>query len=283
MTDSELLDAFELHLTTAQLSPVTIHDRLEIVRRLAKWLAPMTLLTATSRDLERFQQSFVHLSRASMDIYTRHIRAFYRWAVDYGQIDNDPTGRMVTVKTRRGIPHPISEGDLRMLLACSLGGLRMAYVLAAFAGLRAGEVARLRGEDLQLDAAQPVALIHGKGGRERIVPLLPPVVAELRRAGFPRTGPVAVQQDGRPFTPEQLSFQSTVFMQRVGVKSTLHSCRHYFATEVVKLTKDILLVRDLLGHESVATTQIYMASSIDGAQDRLAAFSSSANGLIGNS
>lgn len=62
----------------------------------------------------------------------------------------------------------------------------------------------------------------------------------------------------------------------------MHSLRHYFASQVVQLTKDILLVRDLLGHASVATTQIYMQSSIDGAQLRLGAFSGAAQTLIDN-
>lgn len=60
-------------------------------------------------------------------------------------------------------------------------------------------------------------------------------------------------------------------------------CRHYFATSVVKLTRDVLLVRDLLDHASLTTTQIYMQSSIDGAQERLAAFSASASLLIDQS
>jgi integrase len=279
--NAELLAAFELHMRTARLSPVTITDRLNVAFRLARWLQPVSLLDATPKDLERFQQSFVHLARASVDIYSRHVVALYRWAVQYGYLDADPTGRMVKLRRQQGIPHPIKEQDLRRVLASSQGGLRMAYMLAAFAGLRAGEIVRLRGDDLTLDVAQPVALIDGKGGKERVVPLLPCLVAELRAAGFPRSGYVVLQPWGSPYISSRvLSINSSRLMRDLGVDATLHSCRHYFATEVVRQTKDILLVRDLLGHSSLATTQIYMASSIDGAQDRLAAFSGNASQLI---
>lgn len=283
VADEQVLASFELHMMTAKFSPVTITDRLELIRRLARAL-PAGLLAATPADLERFQQSFATLSRNSVNIYTRHIQAFYRWAVAVGLIESDPCGRLVAIRQRKGLPHPITEKDLRTLLACATGSLRTTYVLAAFAGLRAGEICRLRGEDLTLDADQPTALIDGKGGKERIVPLLPPVVEELRRLGFPRSGHVitCAARGGpeRPYTPERLSQASTVFMRSVGVKSTLHSLRHYFATEVVKLTRDILLVRDLLGHASLATTQIYMHSTLEGATERMASFASTASTLL---
>jgi integrase/recombinase XerD len=282
MSSAATLRAYELHMRTAQLSPETIKHRMELLWRLSGWLQPVTLLAATSRDLERFQQLFVHLSRATIDIYSRHVVALYRWAVQYEYLPTDPTSRMVKIRVRQGMPHPITSGDLRLVLACSLGALRMAYILAAFAGLRRGEICRLRGEDLHLDAAQPVAMIDGKGRRERVVPLLPPVVDALRAAGFPRTGYVVPGDGGGPYDLEKLSLESYHFMRSVGVESTLHSCRHYFATEVVKLTKDILLVRDLLGHSSVHTTQIYMNSSIDGAADRLAGLSGTAASMMAN-
>jgi integrase len=277
--DAAVLAAFELHMRTAKLSDVTIASRLGMIKRLERML-PCGLLEATPADLERCQQRFGGLSRATVNIYTRHVQAFYRWASSRGHITADPTGRMAQVRVHRGMPHPISEADLRMVLTCAMGGLRMAYILAAFAGLRSGEITRLRGDDLLLDVIQPNAYIQGKGGKERRVPLLPPVVEELHRAGFPRTGYVVLRDDGRPYTPSELSGASYRHLQRLGIHSTLHSCRHYFATQVVRQTKDLLLVRDLLGHSSLNTTQIYMASTIDGAQERLAPFSHRAASLI---
>lgn len=185
VTDEHVVAAFEAHMRARKLSPATVRSRLRALRCLAAWL-PVPLLAAEPGHLERYQQSYAHLARATVDVYTRHLQAFYGWAVDSGRIAADPTNRMATVRARRRVPHPISEEDLRMVLACARGGLRLAYILAAFAGLRAGEITRLRAEDLTLAAECPVALIHGKGGYERLVPLLPPVVAELRAARLPK-------------------------------------------------------------------------------------------------
>lgn len=283
MNSQQALEAYERHMRAAKRSPRTIGDRLELLVRLARWLAPRDLFEATPDDLERFQQSLAHLSRNSLDIYSRHVFAFYKWARDVDMVQSDLTRRMVRIQARRGVPHPISEADLRIILACSRGGLRLAYILAAFAGLRAGEITRLRGEDLTLDGGQSVALIHGKGDRERIVPLLPPVVAEIEPlARLQRRGVIVRMPNGTPYTPANLSVMSSRFMKELGVCSTLHSLRHYFATSVVKLTRDVLLVRDLLGHSSIATTQIYMHSSLDDAHQRLEAFSTGAGALISN-
>ena len=184
MTDAEVMAAFERHMQTAHYSPITVRDRLEFVARLAAFL-PHGLLAAAPADLERFQQSFSHLSRASVDVYSRHVLALYRWLLDTDRLATDPTRRMVKVKPRKGLPHPITERDLQVVLACAPAALRLAYMLAAFAGLRAGEITRLRSENLSLTGAQPTAFIQGKGGRERIVLMLSPVVHELQTLDLP--------------------------------------------------------------------------------------------------
>jgi integrase len=292
---SEILDAFELHMRTAKLRPDTVTKRLEVLRRLEAFLAKgtrniitgtnniSTLLAASADDLAAFQATFAHLAPRSVDIYTRHVRAFYKWAVTYGHIATDPCSRMVDVKVRKGLPHPTGADDLRVIFACTRRPLRTAYVLAAFAGLRCGEICRLRWEDLSLAGATPRAFIHGKGGRERIVPLLPPVVDELQQVGLAPRGPVVVTGAGRPYSPpNRLSAASTKHLTELGVATTLHSLRHYFGTATYRATRDVLLTRDLLGHESVATTEIYMQTSMDGAHERLAALTGDAVNLLDN-
>ena len=67
-----------------------------------------------------------------------------------------------------------------------------------------------------------------------------------------------------------------------GVDTTLHSLRHSFATWAARTTRDPLLVRDLLGHSSVATTEIYMASAATEAQSRLTELSALAGDVLGS-
>lgn len=277
---TEPLRAFEIEMKIAKRSATTIQDRLRVITRFAEQLQK-PLLEATTGDLIAHQARFAHLAPATVNIYSRHIKAFYDWAYRRELIARNPADSMVIANVPRGRPHPTSADDLRTIFACTRGPLRTAYTLAAFAGLRRGEICRLHRRDVELTAdGRGTALVHGKGGHERLAPLLIPVVAELNDQGAFGRGYVLTGRAGAPYDPERLSVESTVHLQGIGMATTLHSMRHTFATTVARATKDPLFVRDLLGHRSVATTEIYMGSDMDGAHDRLAAVSDQVEGML---
>lgn len=272
------LAQFVTHMQIAKRSPETIQKRLELINRLGRFLAPLSLLEATPADIMRFQATFAHRAPATVNIYTRHIRAFYQWAYGLRIIDADPSAAVPVPQVRKGLPHPTNIDDLRTVFACTLGGLRLAYVLAAFAGLRRGEICRLQSQFIDLNSDAPSAWVFGKGGKERRVPLLAPVVAELSRGE--RRGYVVRLPNGRPYSPNRMSVESSNHLAGLGIPTTLHSMRHFFGTEALRDSKDILMVRDILGHESVATTEIYTKSDTTGMHGRLDGLSAMANGLL---
>jgi len=265
-------------MRVANYSPVTIADRVELLGRLARFI-DKPLLDATPDDLAAFQAQFVHLAPATINIYSRHVKAFYDWAVKRGHLSVSPAAELVIPRVNKGRPHPTTPEDLQTVFACTQRGpLRTAYVLAAFAGLRRAEICGLHRRDLDLAPPAPTALVHGKGRKERIVPLLPPVIGEL---GSGARGWLVAHPDGRPYIPDRLSTESGRHLQRIGVATTLHSMRHAFATYAARMTKDPLFVRDLLGHESVATTEIYMDSDMEAAHARLSGVAAQAERLLG--
>lgn len=271
---SDHLSQYVTELRIAKFSPDTIDDRLSVLRRLAAYL-DKPLLEATGCDLRGYQASFAALSPASVDIYTRHMKAFYDWAAKRQFIAVNPAEELIPTRVPRGRPHPTRPDDLRLIFACTDGALRMAYLLAAFVGLRCGEICRMHSRDLDLSEPAPTGLIHGKGGKERTVPLLAPVVAELHGVrGW------VVTKHGLPYSPERLSIDSTRHLHRLGLATTLHSMRGTFATTAGRVTRDPLFVRDLLGHESVATTEIYMQSNLADAHQRLAGLTDQAEQLL---
>lgn len=272
------VDAYVQEMRIANYSPVTIRERVKLLERFAATVDG-TIFDATAENIREFQASLAHLSPASVNIYARHLRAFLVWAARQQRVDAELVDVVVVPKIRKGRPHPTSVDDLRTILACATGGLRLAYVLAAFAGLRCGEVCRLQRSDLDLAGPAPTALINGKGGRERVIPLLPPVVDELLILGRVRWV-ITRGENARPWKPKELSKASSMFLSDLGIETTFHSMRHAFATAVVQATRDPMLVRDLLGHESVATSEIYMLSSLDGAHARMAAVSDTASSLL---
>jgi integrase/recombinase XerC len=279
-SDGTTVVSFCMFMETGKLSPRTIGDRLELLRRLQAATPGGDITHATRGDLEAFQASFRHLQVASVNVYTRHLKAFYRWAVTHGLIDTDPSAGLPVPKVYRGQPHPATIDQVRTIFACTTGGLRTAYALAAFAGLRCGEICRLQRNALDMDGRVPTAVVHGKGGRERTVPILPPLAAELR-PGCSCRGWVVCRGDGTPFGPNQLSAASSAHLKSIGVDTTLHSLRHSFATWAARATRDPLLVRDLLGHASVATTEIYMASAATEAHDKLGDVAAVASTCLG--
>lgn len=273
------MQEFQRDMRVAKLSPVTIHDRIAVIERLRRFLNGKPLLDADHCDLHRFQQAFGHLAPASVDIYTRHVQAFFRWAHGRDIIGADPAKGLIKPRLPKGRPHPMTIGELELILSVASPVLRLVFVLAAFAGLRRGEICALQRRDLELDARHPVALIHGKGNRERIVPLLLPVVAELQRFGLARAGYVVLKH-GRAYPPGQLSVDVYQFLRGIGVESSLHSARHFFCTHAARMTRDPMFIRDLAGHQSVQTTEIYMESDMSDAHRRLGEFAAAANRML---
>jgi integrase len=269
------LGQFHTDMRLAALSPATISARLDTVGRLAAWLEPASLLAARAEQLAEYERRFAGLAPASVDVYVRHVQAFYRWAAARRLVDDDPSRAMIRPQLRRGRPHPTSVDELRVIFGCARGPLRIAYTLAAFAGLRCGEICRLRHEHLSVTDGCAVADVLGKGGRARVVPLLEPVVAEVG----PGRGWV-ITRHGAGYRPQQLSLDSHVFLRSIGVATTLHSMRHAFATATYRSTRDLLLVQRLLGHESVATTQIYAEPDTADAYRRLAPVAASAGAIL---
>lgn len=275
--NTEHLRMFTMEMRIAKYSPVTIKDRLDVIGRLAEHLGK-PLLDATGDDLRAYQGRFAHLSPSTVNIYSRHIKAFFDWAAKRGLITSNPADDLIIASVPRGRPHPTTVDELSIIFACTRGPLRMAYTLAAFAGLRRGEICQLHRRDVDLNGVAASALVHGKGGKERIVPLLQPVVAEMHESGLGRGW--IVHREGRPYVPHDLSIESTRHLHGLGLQTTLHSMRHTFATDAARMTKDPLFVRDLLGHSSVATTEIYMDSDMSEAHERLARLSARAERFL---
>jgi integrase len=276
--DSEAIAEFITDMRIAKLSPTTISDRTDVLLRLARHLADIPLIHADPTDLRNYQATYAHLMPATVDIYTRHIKAFYQWTAARGRTSIDPAAHLVLPRRRRGKPHPISNDDLRTLLACTRGYLRLVYVLAAFAGLRRAEICRAEAHHIDYEAPARL-LVLGKGEAERYAPLLAPVVDELYEQGNRRSWLITDDKQ-RPLDPKKLSITSYYHMAGLGIPSTIHSLRHFYLTNAFRATKDPLFVRDLAGHTSVATTEIYMDSTLDGAHERLEAVAGTARSML---
>ena len=204
---------------------------------------------ATVEDLQKA------ISRASAQStrahYASRLRSVYKSLRKMGLIDNTVTEDLPDIKKKRGLPHPLTKGEVELLTTEAKQPMRDWFIMGCYAGLRAMEVSKLRGIDLEETENGPVLRVYGKGGTDLAIPVAPKV-AELIRS---------YNTKGRLWTvtPNRLSKRASAEMKRLGIpKKTFHSCRHYFATNMLAISGgDLLAVRDLMRHSSVETTQVY--------------------------
>lgn len=197
-------------------------------------------------------------SPATKRAYLAALRAFSRWMMASGYAEVDPTSRLPKVRVPRSTPRPVSTDQLGVALASGrfYRRTRTMVLLEAYQGLRAHEVAKVRGEDIRLDTGH--LRVVGKGGVEVYLPLHPLVAAEA--LNYPRVGwwfPSPKDPD-RPILAKSVSNVLSKALRRAGVPATGHNLRHWYGTETLRSAGGNLRVcQELMRHASLATTAIY--------------------------
>lgn len=217
------VDPVSQHLTWMRLrglSPATITQRRRALARLTRAVGP--LLDATERDLARWQERLTGSPRYLAN-QLANCSAFYVWACDVAElIPTNPARRLVRPKIPRSVPRPMAEERLQLAIMHAPPDIRCWLVLGAYAGLRAGEMARLQRQDVLDTAETPVLIVDGKGGKQRVVPASPRVLFELRAYGMPSRGYVFRRRDGNPGapTPARVSQLVNGYLHDLGVEDT---------------------------------------------------------------
>jgi integrase/recombinase XerD len=200
------------------------------------------------------------------------VRSFHRFELREGVTDHDPTVGIAAPKLPRSLPRPLSVEEIgRLIEAPPAGdavGLRDRAILELLygAGLRISELTGLDVDDVELEDGSVRVL--GKGGKERDVPVgryaREAVSAYLTRArpGFATARSRAamfLNQRGGRLTRQGVSLVLARHVRAAGLRRrvTPHTLRHSFATHLLEGGADVRVVQELLGHASVATTQIY--------------------------
>jgi integrase len=259
------------YLRAAGLATTTITAREGVLRRLAAHLGDVPLLYATHDDLVAWQASRTRgAGNATRHAELCHARQFYRWAVAERLIAADPTARLALPRIPRRMPRPMR--DVTLADAIGRAGPVDAAILglAAFAGLRAIEIARLDWAEIDTDPERPtVHVACGKGGHARTVPLSPALAVLLARLPGARRGPVIPRADRAAGhnTANAISLRASRYLHSLGVAETLHQARHRFATATYQACRDIRAVQDLMGHASPSTTAAYAKPAAGVARD----------------
>ncbi|MCC5957082.1 MAG: tyrosine recombinase XerC [Natronohydrobacter sp.] len=201
------------------------------------------------------------------------VKSFARWIAEREGLDISAILAARAPKYSRNLPRPLSEEAAREVIALAplqtrsdWTGARDAAVITLLygCGLRISEALELTGRDLPL---REVLRIHGKGGRERLVPLLP----AARRAvdAYLRICPHQMAPDapifrgvrGGPLSRRHIAKVMEMTRLQLGLPATAtpHALRHSFATHLLAAGGDLRAIQELLGHASLQSTQVYTA------------------------
>jgi len=182
------------------------------------------------------------------------LRAFYRWALETGRVPASPAAGIPAGEVPRPNPRPVPDGMYRKALATAGPRERLICRLAAEHGLRRAEVAQIHSDDLFEDLDGWTLIVHGKGGRERLVPLLDDVAAALRRRppGFAFPG-------GHGAGHLSPRWVGKIIGRLLPGDYTMHKLRHRAGTRWYEESgHDLFATQELLGHASAATTRVYV-------------------------
>lgn len=274
------IDAFLTYLAhERQSSPHTLKAYAEDLGQWAQWATGQGITEAGQADAAHLRAYLGalqerRLARASRARKTASLRSFFAWLARRGVLPRSPAVGLRTVKRERRLPKGLRDDQVDALLAApdlaTPLGLRDRALLETLyaSGMRASELVALSLADIDFD--EGVVRVVGKGDKQRIVLLGRHAVLALTRylrRGRPLLAGKAAQDSGALFVNRYGGRLSDRSVRRLfdrycsaasgALKVTPHTLRHTFATHLLAGGADLRLVQELLGHASLATTQMY--------------------------
>jgi integrase/recombinase XerC len=209
------------------------------------------------------------------------LKSFFKYLQRLGVVKANPGALVGTPKIEKRLPQYLDEDTVARLMAqpdrTTPEGIRDAAVLEIIysTGMRLGELLGLRGGDIDLQ--RQTVRVMGKGSKERIIPLGGPACEALRAYLQVRGQFVGSSRDqaapallfltarGKGMSPKGVNLLMNRYIAKVSEieKKSPHVLRHSCATHLLNRGADLQAVRELLGHESLSTTQVYTHVSID--------------------
>jgi integrase/recombinase XerD len=201
------------------------------------------------------------------------IKAFYKYMLMEDLIKSDPSELLEPPKIRRKLPDTLSYHDINKLIAAidlsKPEGPRNKAILETLygSGLRVSELTELKLSNLYLDIE--FIKVTGKGNKERLVPIGAEAIKAIKiyienlRVHIPiKKGEddiVFLNRRGARLSRQMIFLMIQDLAQTTGLKKTIspHTFRHSFATHLVEGGADLRAVQEMLGHESITTTEIY--------------------------
>jgi len=225
------------------------------------WLASMKEEELTGKTLNRKISS---------------LKSFYKFQIQQGHLVKSPMETVISPKISKRLPSFIAENDMEQLflnLSFAEGwkGYTEKMVIQLFyaTGMRLSELIQCK--ENQVDLSKKIIKVLGKGNKERILPLSPELALELKKyiaqkpAAANGNAHLFVNENGKALQPKAVYTFVKFYLSQVTTlqKKSPHVLRHSFATHLMNNGADLNAVKELLGHSSLAATQVYTHNTIE--------------------
>lgn len=222
------------------------------------------------------------LSSKSINRKISSLKSFFKYHLRLGAIRQAPTANVISPKVKKRLPVFVKESETEALMKTvstvsedwkSLNG-KLIILLFYATGMRLSELIGLK--ESQLDAARGQVKVLGKGNKERIIPVSPSLLRDLlgyqqlKRKEFETPADtLLVTEKGKKLYPKYAYLLVRAHLETAGTldKKSPHVLRHTFATHLMNNGADLNAVKELLGHASLAATQVYTHNTIDKLKD----------------
>lgn len=247
-----LITGYEGWMYARGLGRTTVGQRLTFAQsRAAEWGA----WDLPPGDVARWLGGYTGWTRVT---YYSHLRCLYTWLTETGRVERHPLEGVRRPPHPRPRPRPLTLVEVDRALLASSGDVEAFLLLGLRAGLRAHEIAKVRGEDV----TERWITVLGKGGRVATVPTHPQVwrLALDRPEGwwFPSSA-----RPGEPIAAATVSRAVTALFTSLGIEGSSHRARHSYGTQLARNGTPIRVVQELLRHSSLATTAAYVGVDDD--------------------
>lgn len=236
--------------------------------QLQKCLADIPLEMITPKSIDQFISTIYAKSKFAASLYHRTLKAAFNKAVIWNYIQENPFNKIKTPKVTKSFPVYLSEAELILILNNTEDQLlKNIFTTAFYTGMRLNEILNMKWN--WIDFSQDIITVKNsdefktKSKRERIIPIHQKVKSILQGyfplGNQPKTNLVFYRKKNIILNGEYISKQFKVAVRAAALNDDIHfhTLRHSFASNLVQRDVNLYVVKELLGHENIKTTQIY--------------------------
>lgn len=274
----KIIQDYEAHLLLERgLANNSIISYTNDVAHLAEFLSQknLTIITVEPEHLHEFL-ALVHelgISPRSQARMLSGIKSFFKFLTLEGYIEANPAEYVESPKLARDLPDVLSVEEIDAMIAAIPAGkeesLRNQAIIETLygSGLRVSELVGARLS--RLDLSQRLMIVEGKGSKQRLAPVSP-VAADLISQWLEQRANLNIKPEGSdiiflnrrggPLTRVMIFYIIKQLAELAGIKKTVspHTLRHSFATHLLEGGANLRAIQEMLGHESIATTELYL-------------------------